>query len=147
MAFELTEDQLLEKFQMFDPEGEGQTDKPILKARALLRTFKKHLSNSDVRMLFTSCDLDPNGPLEFSGFLSLCKRLENPLSPEERIKVMFKTYDADGSGFISRTEMRQMLKDMEKDTPCQLDGFMAFMDEDGDEKITMEELLNKYKPK
>ena len=148
MAFELTEDQLLEKFQMFDPEGEGQTDKPVLKARALLRTLgKDKLNNSDVRMLFTSCELDPNGPLEFDGFLALCKRLENPLPPEERIKVMFKKYDADESGFISWTELRQMLKDMGKDNPCQLDGFMAFVDADGDEKITMEELLKKYKPK
>ena len=147
MAFELTEDQLLEKFQMFDPEGEGQTDKPILKAKALLKHCGKDLSNSDVRMLFTSCEVDPNGPLEFSGFLSLCKRLENPLSAVEKIKVMFKTYDADESGFISRTELRQLLKDMGKDNPCQLDGFMAFVDADGDEKITMEELLKKYKPK
>ena len=56
-------------------------------------------------------------------------------------------YDADESGFISWTELRQMLKDMGKDNPCQLDGFMAFVDADGDEKITMEELLKKYKPK
>ena len=147
MAFELTEDQLLEKFQMFDPEGEGQTDKPILKARALLRTLGKDLGICGVKMLFTSCELDPNGPLEFNDFLVLCKRFENPLPPDEQIKVMFKTYDADESGFISRTELRQMLKDMGKDNPCQLDGFMAFVDADGDEKITMEELLKKYKPK
>merc|ERR1719486_275558 len=63
-------------------------------------------------MLFTSCELDPNGPLEFNDFLVLCKRFENPLPPDEQIKVMFKTYDADE-----------------------------------DEKITMEELLKKYKPK
>ena len=132
---------------MFDPEGEGQTDKPVLKATALLRHCGKDVKNFAVRMLFTSCELDPNGPLEFDGFLALCKRFENPLPPDEQIKVMFKTYDADESGFISRTELRQMLKDMGKDDPCQLDGFMAFVDADGDEKITMEELLKKYKPK
>ena len=87
--------------------------------------------------------LGTNGPLESDGFLALCKRLENPLPPEERIKVMFKKYDADESGFISRTELRQLLKGMGKDTPCQLVGFMAFMDADGDEKITMEELIQK----
>ena len=71
MAFELTEDQLLEKFQMFDPEGEGQTDKPILKAKALLKHCGKDLSNSDVRMLFTSCEVDPNVLSSFpASFLS-----------------------------------------------------------------------------
>ena len=145
MPFELPNEKLKEIFESF---GAGHADNSILKAKELFSQCEQKLNMMEVRMLFTSCEIDPNGPLEVSDFLKMCDRVKNPLPPEEQIKVMFKTFDKDNSGFLEKDELQDMMSDMGRDGDLRaLDGFLSYIDANGDGKISLEELLNKYRPR
>jgi len=74
-------------------------------------------------------------------FLLMCQKAENA-TKEEQTRAFFATFDQDGSGFLSRAEIKQMMKDMgESVDKYKLDGFMIMLDEDGDDKISLDEML------
>ena len=86
------------------------------------------------------CGIDPNGQLSSSDFISMCEKVET-ITLEEQMKGMFQAYDEDNSGFLSKTEVRQIMEDLgEKVDQDKLDTFMALVDADGDEQISLEEL-------
>ena len=61
---------------------------------------------------------------------------------------MFKTFDKDNSGFLEKDELQDMMSDMGRDGDLRaLDGFLSYIDANGDGKISLEELLNKYRPR
>lgn len=71
--------------------------------------------------------------------------LSNSLQLEKLVQVAMKTVDADGSGFIDKKElgniMRQVAMDVGDDTPTEIDVDEVFkeFDKDQDGKINFEE--------
>ncbi len=64
---------------------------------------------------------------------------------EKKARELFSTFDADGSGFISKEEMRGILKDMcVPMSELQLDDLMENMDADGSGEVDFQEFWNWY---
>lgn len=62
-----------------------------------------------VEQMFLLADKDGNGYLSFREFLDIFVILMKG-SPEEKSKLMFKMYDVDGSGSMSKEEFSQLLR-------------------------------------
>jgi len=63
-------------------------------------------------------DKDGDGEIDFDEFVGLMKmRAEerNERDPEEELRDAFNIFDADGSGFIDRNEVRLLMKKLAQD--------------------------------
>merc|ERR1712094_38761 len=86
-------------------------------------------------------DKDKSGTIEFDEFVDLMARTNKTQDQmEEEIKNAFLTFDADGSGFITREELIETLTTMgdpvDEET---ITGMIQEADVDGDGKINYEE--------
>ena len=86
-------------------------------------------------------DKDKSGTIEFEEFVDLMARTNKTQDQmEEEIKNAFLTFDADGSGFIDREELVNVLTTMgdpvDEET---INGMIAEADLDGDGKINYAE--------
>ena len=61
---------------------------------------------------------------------------------EEELRDTFRVFDKDGNGFISRSELRQVLEKMgEKISEAEIDDMIDEVDSDGDGEICYEEFV------
>jgi len=65
------------------------------------------------------------------------------MAEEEALKEVFDKYDVDGSGDISRDELREAAKDFKlANTEAELEALIAKVDTDGDGRISFDEFVN-----
>jgi calmodulin len=68
---------------------------------------------------------------------------ERNQDPEEDLREAFNMFDADGSGFIDRNEVRMLMKKLAQTlTDDEIDAIMEIVDVDGDGEISFEEFKN-----
>ena len=71
----------------------------------------------------------------------MAKKMKETDSDEE-IREAFKVFDKDGNGFISVTELRQVMNSLgEKLTEEEVDEMMREADTDGDGQVNYEEFV------
>ncbi len=81
-----------------------------------------------------------NGKIEFSEFVTMMSNaMEEKKDGHEMMKA-FKVFDKDDNGFISKSELKQVMVSLEgnKITEQELDEMMSEADLDGDGKINYE---------
>ena len=87
--------------------------------------------------------------MDFDNFLKLMGHLKAPLDPEEEkeeLRDAFKTLDADGDGFLSASELRNVLTSMgEPLTDKEVDEMLRSVDIDNDGKLNFEEFYEMTK--
>ncbi|PVV04545.1 hypothetical protein BB560_000955 [Smittium megazygosporum] len=98
--------ELKEAFQMFDQDGDGI------------------ISSEDLRQMFTSIGENPkdeyiekminssNGPLNFTGFLTMMSEKLRYSDSEKDLKAAFKTFDDNGDGYIDPNDFKEALMTM-----------------------------------
>lgn len=59
----------------------------------------------EVDKIMENCDLDKNGFIEYSEFISASINKRN-LMTKERLKAAFEMFDRDQDGFISQLELK-----------------------------------------
>tara|TARA_B110001452_G_C15091735_1_gene380912 strand:+ start:145 stop:687 length:543 start_codon:yes stop_codon:yes gene_type:complete len=110
------------------------------------------VETSHASALFRAADSTNDGFLEYREFLGLLSILYKG-TPEDKLKLIFQSYDADNSGEIDEEEMRKMLASTltiedpaEKDKAIEDIIVKAFeeMDTDGNETISLEELQEAF---
>eukprot|EP00908_Phaeocystis_cordata_P003792 Transcript_14173.p1 GENE.Transcript_14173~~Transcript_14173.p1 ORF type:complete len:181 (+),score=108.55 Transcript_14173:350-892(+) len=111
------------------------------------------VETSHAKALFRVADTSGDGFLEYREFLGLLSILYKG-QPEDKLKLIFNTYDEDGSGAIDMAEMRKMLTctltiedpaEKEKMIEEIIEKAMNEIDIDGSETITFEELTSAFR--
>merc|ERR1712093_549339 len=132
MAMEFTDEEKKEfrkNFNLFDKKRTGAI--PIADMGTVLRSLGQNPTEAELAALCEEVDKDKSGTIEFEEFVDLMA---------EEIKNAFLTFDADGSGFIDREELVNVLTTMgdpvDEET---INGMIAEADLDGDGKINYAE--------
>merc|ERR1719398_261534 len=122
-------------FNLFDKKRTGAI--PISDMGTVLRSLGQNPTEAELAALVEEVDKDKSGTIEFDEFVDLMARTNKTQEQmEEEIKNAFLTFDADGSGFIDREELVNVLTTMgdpvDEET---INGMIAEADVDGDGKI------------
>merc|ERR1712006_9333 len=111
---EFTDDQKKEfrkNFNLFDKKRTGAI--PIADMGTVLRPLGQNPTEAELQALMEEVDKDKPGTIEFDEFVDLMSRTNKTQEQmEEEIKNAFLTFDADGSGFITREELIETLTTM-----------------------------------
>merc|ERR1711934_1317076 len=126
-------------FNLFDKKRTGAI--PIGDIGTVLRSLGQNPTEAELAALMEEVDKDKSGTIEFEEFIDLMVRTNKTHERmEEEIKNAFLTFDADGSGFITREELVETLTTMgdpvDEET---INGMIAEADLDGDGKINYAE--------
>lgn len=92
--------------------------------------------------MITAVDQNGDGDIDFEEFLGLMalRRMELKVDPEEALRSAFDIFDADGSGYIDRDEVRLLMKKFAQTlTDEEITQIMQEGDADGDGEISFEE--------
>merc|ERR1711981_1044659 len=126
-------------FNLFDKKRTGAI--PIGDMGTVLRSLGQNPTEAELAALMEEVDKDKSGTIEFEEFIDLMARTNKTHEQMEgEIKNAFLTFDADGSGFITREELVETLTTMgdpvDEET---INGMIAEADLDGDGKINYAE--------
>ena len=140
---QLTDEQLRkarEMFDHFDRDGNGAITTAEL--AELLRSLGKSGDPAEVAQLMASADLDRDGSIDFSEFLSLAGRwMRQPLN-EADLLAAFESFDGNSDGFLSADELYRALNALGLQcTHADADAKLQEADTDGDGMLTSEEFV------
>ena len=92
--------------------------------------------------MINEVDADGNGNIDFPEFLTMMARKMKDTDSEEEILEAFKVFDKDGSGFISKAELKYIMANLgEKLSDEEIDEMIREADVDGDGQINYEEFV------
>lgn len=95
-------------FRKYDQNGDGVIS--VAELSFLLETIGLKPSEEEVVDMIATVDADRDGVLSMSEFVKLMSRHHNPaVTPQQQYEAIFKVFDADGNGFISRSEFKDTL--------------------------------------
>jgi calmodulin len=107
--------------------------------KSVMRRFGQNLSDSEVRDMIRSVDVDRNNEIDFNEFLHLMKsRISN--DPDYELKLAFQMIDTDSSGTISIDELRQLMRKVNQQlSEEEITAIMHECDEDNNRELDFEE--------
>ncbi|KAG9452463.1 hypothetical protein H6P81_005367 [Aristolochia fimbriata] len=133
--------ELREIFRTFDRNNDGSLTQ--LELGSLLRSLGLKPSSTQLDALIQKADINSNGLVEFSEFVSLvAPDLLPAKSPytEEQLRQLFRLFDRDGNGYITAAELaHSMAKLGHALTVEELTGMIKEADTDGDGRISFSE--------
>ena len=106
----LTDEQIIEfreAFQAFDKDGNGSITTKEL--GTVMRSLGQNLSEAEIKEMIDIVDEDKNGTIDFQEFLNLMARKMKIIDKEEELLDAFNILDRDGSGKISKYELRYII--------------------------------------
>jgi len=147
MADQLTEEQITEfkeAFALFDGDNDGSiTSRELCTVMRSLGENPTALEvDAMIKQVDGTFDADGKGHVDFAEFMSLMShKMKNTDTDEELIEA-FKVFDRDSSGFISASNLRQVMANLgEKLTDEEVDEMVVGADLDGDGRINYEEFV------
>ena len=106
----LTDEQIIEfreAFQAFDKDGNGSITTKEL--GTVMRSLGQNLSEGEIKEIIDEVDEDKNGTIDFQEFLSLMARKMKILDKEDELLDAFKILDIEGTGKISKYQLRYII--------------------------------------
>jgi len=92
--------------------------------------------------MINEVDADGNGTIDFPEFLAMMARRTSHIDSEEELREAFRTCDNDGDGYISTTELWQMMANLgERLTVSEVEDMIRVADADGDGKVNYEDFV------
>ena len=131
----LTDQQIIEfreAFQAFDKDGNGSITTKEL--GTVMRSLGQNLSEAEIKEMIDIVDEDKNGTIDFQEFLNLMERKMKIIDKEEELLEAFNVLDRDGSGKISKYQLRNIIMSTESGiTEQEVEEFIKTigMDEEG----------------
>ncbi|SPP75544.1 blast:Calmodulin [Drosophila guanche] len=143
MTSSLTQDQIeeiREAFQVFDRDNKGCITCKEL--GTVMRSLGQNQTEAELYDMIDEIDLDGDGTIDFSEFLHAISQRMASLGSDESLLQAFKTFDRDGSGYISTLELKTTMTMLgEKVTDEDVREIMDEIDQDRDGKISYAEYL------
>ena len=131
----LTDEQVIEfreAFQAFDKDGNGSITTKEL--GTVMRSLGQNLSEAEIKEMIDIVDEDRHGTIDFQEFLNLLERKMKIIDKEEELLEAFNVLDRDGSGKISKYQLRNIIMSTESGiTEQEVEEFIKTigMDEEG----------------
>ena len=138
-------DELREAFRIFDKDNDGAFSASDL--AVVMQSFGLTPSEADLMEMITEVDVDGNGVIEFSEFLSMMtSKLKDVDGIEIEVREAFRVFDTDEDGYITTGEMRRIMLtigDRMKDEEAEI--LVKDMDINQDGRINIEDLIKLIK--
>lgn len=129
---------LKETFKMIDADGSGAITFDELKDG--LQRMGSGLVDNEVRLIMEAADIDRSGSIDYEEFIAATMNL-NKLHKEEDLAAAFSFFDKDGSGFITKDELKQACLDHKMDD-AEVQDIMKEIDQNNDGCIDYGEFVS-----
>ncbi|MEO1559896.1 MAG: EF-hand domain-containing protein, partial [Cyanobacteria bacterium J06632_19] len=127
---------LWEAFKVFDADSSGGISAEEL--GEVMRTLGQNPSNTELRDMIKTVDVDLSGTIDFEEFKTLMVSAQG--DRKSRLKLAFSVFDEDGSGQITTKELHNVMSQFGL-TDKELDQMIKEVDSDGDASIDFEEFM------
>ncbi|XP_019616624.1 PREDICTED: calmodulin-A-like [Branchiostoma belcheri] len=132
-------------FNLFDKDGDGLISLDEL--WTAMRDMGQFTSEEDLRELLHEVDPDGGMTIQFEDFVvilsSILKAEADVCLPEDEegeLREAFKLFDKEGNGYITSSDLRQVLNCLGQDlSEEEVDDMIGEVDQDGDGKIDYDE--------
>ncbi|XP_052202313.1 calcium-dependent protein kinase 33-like isoform X2 [Diospyros lotus] len=129
---------LKQMFDNMDTDGSGTITLEELKTG--LSKLGSKLTESEIKALMDAADVDQNGTIDYIEFITATMH-RHRLEEKENLYKAFQFFDQDGSGFITRDELRRAMTQYGMGDEATLDEVLEDVDTDKDGKINYEEFV------
>ncbi|PIN11173.1 Ca2+/calmodulin-dependent protein kinase, EF-Hand protein superfamily [Handroanthus impetiginosus] len=126
-------------FANMDTDNSGTITYEELKA-GLARLGSK-LTEAEVRQLMDAADVDGNGSIDYTEFITATMH-RHRIERDENLYKAFQYFDKDGSGFITRDELQTAMQENGMGDPSTIKEILDEVDTDNDGRINYEEFCN-----
>ena len=137
--YKLTEEQVeeyREAFEIFDKDGSGTIT--VEELRQVIVSLGQKCSLKQAKDMIAEVDTDKNETIEFDEFVQMM--LKKRGDPKDELFEAFKTFDKNGDGKISHSELKEVMKNMGSEMDdAEIDQMISAADTDGDHEISFEE--------
>ncbi|KAK3008508.1 hypothetical protein RJ639_013216 [Escallonia herrerae] len=141
IAENLSEEEIKGLKQMFnnmDTDRSGTITYDELKTG--LSKLGSKLSESEIQQLMEAADVDKSGTIDYVEFITATMH-RHRLDKEENLYKAFQYFDKDGSGFITRDELKQAMTEYGMGDEATIDEVISDVDTDKDGRIDYEEFV------
>ncbi|XP_062182617.1 calcium-dependent protein kinase 25-like [Phragmites australis] len=129
---------LKEMFKSIDKDNSGTITLEELK-NGLAKQGTK-LSDAEIQQLMEAADADGNGLIDYDEFVTATVHM-NKLDREEHLYTAFQYFDKDNSGYITKEELEQALKDQGLYDAKEIKEIISEADSDNDGRIDYSEFV------
>jgi len=140
----LTEEQVKDlemAFSLFDDQDLKVI--PIKQLRQLMRAVGQNPSDVELQDISAEIDADGSGELYLSDFLYIMSQRYENMTTEDEIIAAFRVFDKQGTGFISESEFRHIMKNMgEQMTDDEVEEIIRDADSDHEGNIDYVRFVN-----
>ncbi|GFZ10483.1 calcium-dependent protein kinase 29 [Actinidia rufa] len=127
---------LKQTFNSMDTDGSGTITLEELKVG--LHKLGSKLTESEIEALMEAADVDKSGTIDYIEFITATMH-RHKLEKEEHLYKAFQYFDKDGSGFITRDELRHAMTEYGMGDEATIDEVIEDVDTDKDGRINYEE--------
>lgn len=143
MTDNLSEDKIAEfkaAFELFDTDETGRIT--WIELGKVFKNFGQHLSREELEEMIKEVDIEGYGYIDFEGFLELVTKKVKDTETEEELFEAFKTFDKEGNGYFTVSELTAVLKSLgETLTQEELDQIFKDADVDNDGQINYDDFI------
>lgn len=129
---------LKEMFKSIDADNSGTVTFEELKSG--LARFGSKISESEVRQLMDAADVDGNGTIDYLEFITATMHM-NRMEREDHLYTAFQYFDKDSSGYITKEELEQALKNYGMGDHETIKDIIDEVDTDNDGRIDYDEFV------
>ncbi|KAI0526776.1 hypothetical protein KFK09_002367 [Dendrobium nobile] len=144
----LTEEEVSEfrdAFCLLDKEGDGGciTMEEMI---AIMKSIGRSSPNIEFTDIINHIDFDFRGNFDLTELFNLTTEIVEEINKEDELKEVFKVFDRDQKGFISATELKNVLISLgEKLTDEEAEQMIKEADFDGDGKVNYDDFVQTMK--
>jgi Ca2+-binding protein (EF-Hand superfamily) len=129
-----------EAFRLFDIQDTG--DITLAELKQVLNNLGIQASDDDISRRLAEVDVRNNGVINFDEFVKFVASDNYTFTPAEEMRQMFKIFDPNQKGYVTRDELREVLRKLGLPfTDQQIDGMLDYADVEGDGKINYHEFI------